>query len=76
MVFGEPDPRPMGYGRAPKSPSYNLQSVVDVESGLIIHHEVCNDASDSHLLHSMAVAAKEVLEVERAGARRRGLFQR
>ena len=63
-VFGEPDARPMGYGRAPKAPSYNLQSVVDVESGLIIHHEVCNDANDSHLLHPMAVAAKEVLEVE------------
>jgi transposase len=64
MVFGEPEARPMGYGRAPKSPSYNLQSVVDVESGLIIHHEVCNDANDSHQLHPMAVAAKEVLEVE------------
>ncbi len=28
--------KPMGYGRAPKMPSYNLQSVVDVESGLIV----------------------------------------
>ena len=48
----------MGYGRAPKTPSYNLQSVVDVESGLIVHHDVYNDANDSHLLHHMGVAAK------------------
>ena len=44
----------MGYGRAPKTPSYNLQSVVDVESGLIVHHDVYNDANDSHLLHPMS----------------------
>jgi transposase len=64
LVFGEPEARPMGYGRAPKTPSYNLQSVVDVESGLIVHHDVYNDANDSHLLHPMSVATKEVLEVE------------
>ena len=50
LVFGEPDAKPMGYARAPKVPSYNLQSVVDVESGLIIHHDVFNDANDSRLL--------------------------
>ena len=64
LVFGEPEAKPMGYGRAPKMPSYNLQNVVDVESGLIVHHDVYNDANDSHLLHPMAVAAKEVLEVD------------
>lgn len=64
LVFGEPEAKPMGYGRAPKTPSYNLQSVVDVESGLIVHHDVFNDANDSHLLHPMSVGAKEVLEVE------------
>ncbi len=47
LVFGEPEAKPMGYGRAPKMPSYNLQSVVDVESGLIVHHDVYNDANDS-----------------------------
>lgn len=62
LVFGEPEAKPMGYARAPKVPAYNLQSVVDVESGLIIHHDVCNDANDSHLLHPMSVAAKGVLE--------------
>jgi transposase len=63
LVFGEPDARPMGYARAPKVPSYNLQSVVDVESGLIIHHDVFNDANDSHLLHPMSIGAKRVLDI-------------
>ena len=65
LVFGEPEAKPMGYAHAPKLPSYNLQSVVDVVSGLIVHHDVYNDANDSHLLHPMAVATKEVLEVEK-----------
>ena len=64
LVFGEPDARPMGYAHAPKLPSYNLQSVVDAESGLIVHHDVFNDANDSHLLHPMAIAAREVLEAQ------------
>lgn len=59
LVFGAPEAKPMGYGRAPKMPSYNLQSVVDVESGLIVHH----DANDSHMRHPVSVAAKKVLEV-------------
>lgn len=65
LVFGEPEARPMGYGRAPKMPSYNLQSVVDVESGLIIHHDVFNDANDSHLLHPMSTGAKGVLDAKK-----------
>lgn len=64
LVFGEPEAKPMGYAHAPKLPAYNLQSVVDVESGLIVHHDVCNDANDSHLLHPMSMAAKDVLETE------------
>ncbi|MDH0369832.1 MULTISPECIES: IS1182 family transposase [Hyphomicrobiales] len=64
LVFGEPEAKPMGYGRAPKMPSYNLQSVVDVESGLIVHHDVYNDANDSHMLYPVSVAAKKVLEVD------------
>lgn len=65
LVFGEPEARPMGYAHAPKLPSYNLQSAVDVESGLIIHHDVYNDANDSHLLYPMSVAVKDVLEADR-----------
>lgn len=62
LVFGEPEAKPMGYAHAPKLPSYNLQSVVDVESGLIVHHDVFNDANDSHMLRPMSLAAKEVLD--------------
>ena len=65
LVFGEPDAKPMGYGRAPKFPAYNMQSVVDVDSGLIIHHDVANEANDSQLLHPMSLAAMEVLEIDR-----------
>jgi hypothetical protein len=64
VVFGEPEAKPMGYGLAPQMPSYNLQSVVDVESGLIVHHDVYNDANDSRLLHPVSMAAKKVLKVE------------
>ena len=64
LIFGEPNAKPMGYAHAPKLPSYNLQSVVDVESGIIVHHDVFNDANDSHLLHPMSVGAKEVLEAD------------
>lgn len=62
LVFGEPDARPMGYARAPKVPSYNLQSVVEVESGLIVHHDVFNNANDSGLLHPMSTGAQRVLD--------------
>lgn len=65
LVFGEPEAKPMGYGRAPKFPAYNLQSVVDVDSGLIVHHDVANEANDSQLLHPMSLATMKVLEVDR-----------
>jgi transposase len=64
IVFGEPEAKPMGYAHAPKLPSYNLQSVVDVASGLIVHQDVFNDANDSQLLHPVSVAAKNVLEAD------------
>ena len=38
--------------------------VVDTDSGLIVHHDVYNEANDSHLLYPMAVATKEVLKVD------------
>lgn len=65
VVFGEPEAKPMGYGRAPKFPAYNLQSVVDIDSGLIVHHDVASEANDSQLLHPMATATMKVLEVDR-----------
>src|SRR3546814_15568480 len=59
VVFGEPDARPMGYGRAPKFPAYNRQSVVDIESGLIIHTDVAKAAKHSHVLQPMEIQAKK-----------------
>ena len=64
IVFGEPEAKPMGYAHAPKLPSYNLQSVVDVASGLIIHHDEFSDANDSHLLHPVSLAAKAVVDAD------------
>jgi hypothetical protein len=64
LVFGEPDARPMGYAHSPKMPCYNMQSVVDVDSGLIVHHDVANEANDSQLLHPMSLATMEVLQVD------------
>lgn len=64
LVFGEPDARPMGYAHSPKMPCYNMQSVVDVDSGLIVHHDVTNEANDSQLLHPMSIATMAVLEVD------------
>jgi hypothetical protein len=64
LVFGEPDAPPMGYGHSPKTPCYNMQSVVDVDSGLIIHRDVANEANDSQLLHPMSIATMEVLEAD------------
>jgi len=31
-----------------------MQSIVDVDSDLIIHHDVANEANDSQLLHPMS----------------------
>jgi hypothetical protein len=50
LVEGEPDARPMGIGKGPKPPSYNVQTAVDAETGLIIHHEVTGESSFGQLL--------------------------
>jgi transposase len=64
LVEGEPDARPMGIGNSRKPPSYNVQTVVDAETGLIIHHEVTTEPTDNRLLYPMAKATKNVLGVE------------
>lgn len=65
IVEGEPDARPMGAGRGKKPPSYNVQTVVDADAGLILHHDVTDEATDSRLLYVMAKAAKDALVIER-----------
>lgn len=62
LVEGEEDARPMGFGRGAKPPSYNVQTAVDADTGLILHHEVTGEATDNRMLHPMAGATKEALE--------------
>ena len=47
IVQGEEDARPMGKGNGPKPPSYNVQTAVDADIGLIIHHEVTAEPTDN-----------------------------
>lgn len=65
LVEGEADARPMGLGAGRKPPSYNLQTAVDADTGLIVHHDVTTEPTDNRLLHPMAKATKDALEVER-----------
>ncbi|MEA2880274.1 MAG: hypothetical protein QOF14_5470, partial [Hyphomicrobiales bacterium] len=64
LVEGEPDARPMGMGTGRKPPSYNVQTAVDAEIGLIIHHEVTTEPTDNRLLYPMAKATKQALEAD------------
>lgn len=64
LVEGEPDARPMGIGKGPKPPSYNVQTAVDADTGLIVHHEVTTEPTDNRLLYLMAKATKDTLGVE------------
>jgi transposase len=50
LVEGEPDARSMGMGAGRKPPSYNVQAAVDVETSLIVHHEVTTEPTDNRLL--------------------------
>ncbi len=63
LVEGEPDAWPMGIGKGPKPPSYNVQTAVDADTGLIVHHEVTNEPNDTRQLYPMAKATKDKLGV-------------
>jgi transposase len=60
-VLTEPDARAMKSLHG--APGYNLQTAVDSESHLIVHHEVCNDATDLRQLAPMAQGCVQALEV-------------
>lgn len=64
LVEGEPDARSMGIGRGAKPPSYNVQTAVDADTGLIVHHAVTNEPTDNRQLYPMAKATKESLGVD------------
>lgn len=57
----EPDARFLRSGRDGTILGYNVQTAVDADTGLIVHHEVTNDSSDSRQLQPMAEQAKAVL---------------
>ena len=64
VVDGEPDSRPMGFGKGGKPPSYNVQIAVDADTGIIVHHDVTDEVNDQRMLHPMAKAAKETLGLD------------
>ena len=55
LVEGEPDARPMGIGSGRKPPSYNVQTAVDVETGLVVHYEVTTEPTDNRLPNTAIV---------------------
>lgn len=61
FVVGEDEARLMRTHQGAKV-AYNVQSAVDGEHGLILHHALTQDGNDSQQLEPMAKAAQAVLE--------------
>jgi transposase len=57
----EPEARMM---QGTKGPAYNVQSAVDAKHGVIVAHEVTEEATDNRSLQPLAEAAREALGVE------------
>jgi transposase len=57
----EPDAKLMRSGREGMLVGYNIQSAVDADSGLIIHHEVTDESDDRRQLYPMAHQTKAEL---------------
>jgi transposase len=65
----DPDSRSMATsGRGSGVVGYNVQTAVDTENHLIVHHEVTNVGSDRSQLAETAKAAKAVLGVDKLDA--------
>ena len=60
----EPDASLMRSGREGMVVGYNVQSAVDADSGLIIHHEVTDEGDDRRQLYPMAQQTKTELGQE------------
>lgn len=60
-VVGEPAAKVMKTA-AGKRPAYNVQTAVDSDTHLIVHHDVVNDANDTRQLQPIAEATKVELE--------------
>jgi transposase len=57
----EPDAKLMRSGREGMLVGYNIQSAVDADSGLIIHHEITDESDDRRQLYPMAYQTKAEL---------------
>ena len=65
----DPDSRSMATsGRGSGVVGYNVQTAVDTENHLIVHHEVTNVGSDRSQLADTAKAAKAVLGADKLEA--------
>lgn len=62
-VVGEPDAKVMKTGQG-KRPAYNVQTAVDTDTHLIVHHDVVNDANDTRQLQPLAEATKAALDCD------------
>ena len=62
-IQSEPEARMMRHAHG-KMTAYNVQTAVDAEHGLIVHHEVTQEASDNRQLLPVAQATKDVLQRE------------
>lgn len=60
LVEGEAEARALKL-KGQTVPVYNVQTAVDAESGVIVHHDVITDAGDNRQLEPMAKAAQEAL---------------
>lgn len=63
FVVGEDEARMMRTHQGARV-AYNVQSAVDGEHGLIVHHAVIQNGSDNQQLEPMAKAAQAILEQE------------
>ena len=60
----EPDATLMRSGREGMVVGYNVQSAVDADSGMIIHHQVTDEGEDRRQLYPMAQQTKAELDQE------------
>lgn len=60
----EPEAKLLRSGREGMIVGYNVQSAVDAETGLIVHHDVTDDSDDRCQLYPMAQQAKVALGME------------
>jgi len=47
-----------------QAPSYNVQTAVDADTGLIVHHDVTDEPTDRRQLYPMASATKQSLGLD------------